>query len=378
MRQVLFHIGPVPIYGFGMMLFITFAACYWLVGRRAEKEGIAKQHLQDLAVWLFVGGLIGARIWFMIQDKNSTFWPPWNFFRIWEGGLVFYGSAVGGLVAFFVAYFFIIRKHGLSVLQLGDILAPCIALGLSLGRIGCLLNGCCWGHVACPDCLQVTFPLSAPPRFALVHDGLQTAAGFALDDRDRTGRTVAAVETGSPAAQTGGLKAGDVIVEADGQPIHQYADLWNHFGGDWPRGKTDLQLTVQRGAETIALPAFEPRTLGLHPTQFYETVSTALILLLLLAYEPFQKRKGELLVILMLCYSVHRFLNESLRNDTVPPIDSLFGWKVTLTQSQWGSIVVFAGGIALLLWLLRRPKVAPPAAPASETVVEAGEQVQAL
>src|SRR5262245_44303697 len=104
MRQVLFHIGPVPIYGFGMMLFVTFVACYWLIGKRATKQGIPKQHLQDLAVWIFIGGLIGARIVYMIQDKNSSFWPPWNFFRIWEGGLVFYGSALGGTAAFFLAY----------------------------------------------------------------------------------------------------------------------------------------------------------------------------------------------------------------------------------------------------------------------------------
>jgi phosphatidylglycerol:prolipoprotein diacylglycerol transferase len=377
MQQVLFHIGPVPIYGFGMMLFITFAACYWLVGRRAEKEGIAARHAQDLAIWLFVGGLIGARLVFVIVEEPRMLWPPWNFFKIWEGGLVFYGSAFGGLVAFFVAYVFIIRKYGLSILQLGDIVAPCIALGLSLGRIGCLLNGCCWGHVACPDCFQVHFPLSAPPRFALVEAGLQTTAGFALDDRDRTGRTISAVETGSPAALVGGLQPGDVIVGADGAPIRQYADLFNHFRAEWPRGKADLQLTVQRGDDTIVLPAFAPRTLGLHPTQLYETISTALIFLLLLAYEPFRKRYGEVLVILMLCYSIHRFINESLRNDTAPPIESLFGWHVTLTLSQWISIVVFAGGLVLGAWLRRGAKAVPEPATASETVVEAGEQVQA-
>lgn len=386
MRQVLFYIGPLPIFGFGMMLFITFAACYWLVGYRAEKRGIAKQHLQDLAVWLFIGGLIGARIVFMIQYHV----PIWDFYRIWEGGLVFYGSALGGLAAFFLAYFLIIRKHGLSILQLGDILAPGIALGLSLGRIGCLLNGCCYGHVACNDCLAypVHFPLSAPAvQGMLVPKGYQTAAGFALAGREPTSRdfafdpdpvwrTVRAVEPSSPAQIVGHLQAGDVIVAADDHPVHTYDDLWNYMVRRWPRGKSDLQLTVQRAGETLALPAFEPRTLGLHPTQFYETISAGLIFLLLLAFEPFQKRPGMLLAILMLCYSVHRFINESLRDDTdkYAPL----GVPLSLTLSQWGSIVVFAGGLVLLLWLLRRPQPTPPPAPATETVVEAGEQIQAL
>src|SRR5437764_726164 len=111
MRQVLFRIpihtsffpDGIPIYGFGMMLFVTFVATTWLAGRRAQKEGIAKEYLQDLAIWIFVGGIVGARIVYMLQYKIPL-WPLWNFFRIWEGGLVFYGSAIGGLAGYGLAY----------------------------------------------------------------------------------------------------------------------------------------------------------------------------------------------------------------------------------------------------------------------------------
>src|SRR5437762_2998928 len=118
MQQVLFWIpiktdwtpDGIPIYGFGMMLFLAFVVCTWLAGRRAQKEGIAKEHIQDLAIWIFVGGIVGARIVYMIQYDV----PLWQFHRIWEGGLVFYGSAIGGLIGYTLAYFFIIRKYGLS------------------------------------------------------------------------------------------------------------------------------------------------------------------------------------------------------------------------------------------------------------------------
>ena len=55
-------------------------------------------------------------------------------------------------VAFLVAYYAIIKKHKLSTLRLLDVIAPCVALGLCLGRVGCLLNGCCYGEVACANC----------------------------------------------------------------------------------------------------------------------------------------------------------------------------------------------------------------------------------
>ena len=158
MQQVLFHIpihtawtpDGIPIYGYGMMLFLAFIACTWLAGRLARREGIAVEHVQDLAIYLFIGGIVGSRVWFFVEEAASGRSADWHqFFKIWEGGLVFYGGMIGGAVAFVIAYYTIIKKHHLSTLKLADVIAPCAALGLCLGRIGCLLNGCCYGEVAC-------------------------------------------------------------------------------------------------------------------------------------------------------------------------------------------------------------------------------------
>ncbi len=368
MRQVLFHI-PIPlfgdpegisVYGFGMMLVLAYLSCSWLASRLGRREGVPPEKLQDLAIWLLVCGLLGARVTYIIQ-YHDQFRDFWQYFRIWDGGLVFYGSAVGGLIGYFLARRFALRDVKASSWKMADLIAPCAALGLALGRVGCLLNGCCYGHVACPDCPAIHFPLSSPPRIDLVARGYQTAAGFTMtDDPNADERTVGRVVPDSPAARAG-LKPGDVIVKAHGsgqetdRDIDKYSDLYDYLIY-WPRGKNDLEFSVRRqqgnGAETVRLPAFVPYTLGLHPTQLYETISMLLCLSLLLAYYPFRRHDGEVMVLFMFCYGAHRFVNEILRNDT---------GKVAfdLTLSQNGSVLVLVAALALGLYLWRKPPQYP-------------------
>ncbi len=372
MQQVLFRIpletgwtpNGIPIYGYGLMLFVAFVACTWLGSRLARREGIAPEHVQDLAIYLFVGGIIGSRVVYMIQyykgwSVGFSDWPHFvqlvkDFFSIWEGGLVFYGGAAGGALAYVVAYYAVIKKHHISTLKLADVIAPCVALGLCLGRVGCLLNGCCYGEVACPSCPAVHFPLSGMPREQLVKSGYQTDAGFTLSDRADNDHTVGAVEPGS-AAERAGLKPGDVIAKLDGHAIDSDSDLWKYMYPEWPRGKNDLTLTVERKGEAHEVTmTFAPMTLGLHPTQLYETISMALLLFLLLAYYPFRRHDGELLALFFMLYPLHRFLNEMLRGD-----NEKVGFGLTLSQN--GSILLFAIGLILFLWLRRLPAQQPAA-----------------
>jgi prolipoprotein diacylglyceryltransferase len=107
MQQVLFTIpffkesfppDGLPVYGFGAMLFITFVAVTLWGTRRAKAVGMPGERFQDMVIWLFVTGIIGARVLYMIQYANH--FPDQSiagllgaFFKIWEGGIVFYGSA---------------------------------------------------------------------------------------------------------------------------------------------------------------------------------------------------------------------------------------------------------------------------------------------
>lgn len=394
MCQVLFRLpipgiqGGLPFYGFGVMLFFAFIICTWLASRRAKREGVPPQIIQDLAIWIFIGGIVGARVVYMIQYDQ----PLTHFFYIWQGGLVFYGSAAGGVIAYALAYYFVLRKQNVSTWKIADIIAPSAAIGLCLGRVGCLLNGCCYGNVACPHCVGIQFPLSAPARMALVERGVQTPAGFTLtDDPDADPRTIDAVEPGSPAADSG-LKRGDIIEAVNGHSVE--APLFIEFGegenlervscntlgdcerqlqgvkkknpkelrvGDdltrllvyrWERGENKLTLTIRRKVDgkdqEVTIGPFRPLTVPLHPTQVYESISTLLLFLLLTAYYPFHRNDGQVMALFMIGYSVHRFLNEMLRNDTDPVA---FG----MTLSQNGSILIFVAGLALWIWRARSP-----------------------
>src|SRR5262245_17001101 len=349
MQQVLFTIpftffglapDGVPIYGFGAMLFLAFVTSMWLVGYLAQREGISKEKVLDLALWVFLFGIIGARVVFIIHFNR-----PWSdFFKIWEGGIEFYGSAVGGWVGYALGWWFSRNKYRVPTWRLADAVAPVVCVGLLLGRIGCLLNGCCYGHV-CTDCdnTGLRFPLmTSPARELVVENGYQTLAGFTLDDAvdamgARADAVVGKVEHGSP-AERAGLRELDVIQTINGQPVSSATDLKRILQSSWPRGETKLALVVKRTGAPVELPVFVPRTLPLIPTQLYESISMGLIFFLLMAFYPYRRHYGQVFVVLMLCYAVHRFFNETLRNDTKPLRVDLFVLQLDLTLSQWGSI----------------------------------------
>lgn len=356
MRQVLFYLPlrvvglpDLPIYGYGFMLFVAFVACTWLASRLARREGIRPSLLQDLAIWIFVSGIVGARLTFIVQYRQD-FTQFWQYFAIWDGGLVFYGSAIGAVFGYFLAYACFLKKNGVSTWKMIDIIAPCAALGLAFGRIGCLLNGCCFGNVACVDCPSVSFPLASAPRVVMTERGFQTAAGFTMTPPRAV---VKAVDPASP-AYAAGLRPGDVIVELNGREVDVYHDVDAQMRVFWPRGKNDLALKVRRDGQDLALPAFGARTIGLHPTQVYETISMALLTFVLLSYYPLKTRDGSVMVVFMLGYALHRFLNEILRTDTAPVA---FG----MTLSQNISLLVGLGGLLLAgaVWMMRPPPSRP-------------------
>lgn len=364
MDQVLFTIPPgIPVYGYGTMLFVAFVACTMLATRLGRRVGIPGEVFQELVLWLFVFGIVGARIMFIIYQifwEGRQFRSPLEYFAVWDGGLVFYGSFIGGVIGYLVVDRFLQRKYPFDRWKLLDVAAPCVALGLAIGRLGCLLNGCCYGNVACEKCPSITFPLAAPPRFDMVMRGYQSPAGFTVD-RDMQ-RKVALVESGSPAAAVG-LKVGDKIVKVNDIDVvriekgrEDYGVLHEAFRGLWPRGKNDLVLTIQTPAgQEQTLDPIRPRTIPLHPTQLYETISMSLLLFFLVAWFPYRRHDGILMVFFMFGYGVHRFLNEMLRTDT-----EKVAFNMTLSQNI--SLIVLAAAVLLAIGVWRHRGQATAAA----------------
>ncbi|WP_020473204.1 prolipoprotein diacylglyceryl transferase family protein [Zavarzinella formosa] len=427
MFQVLFHIpilkgyfppDGIPIHGFGVMLFLTFISGVWFLGWLSQKTGsnLPREKVQDLVIILFVSGLAGARFTYMQQYHV----PLSQFFRIWEGGIVLYGGIIAGIGAFLIYYFGVLRRFQVNLWRLADATAPAIALGIALGRVGCLLNGCCYGHVADEGCPAIGFPLMTAPARDVVVDkfGYQTPTGFttARSAPDDLRSVIDRVETNSQAANAG-LRHGDKIIEVNGfsnggvlivyggedalaraeqlgrereaqridsQPgekndarvklvfddVKKAIDVRNQLRTDisgkgrvfdtdvftdlinnWPRGDQQLDMKVERQGQEAIIPAFTPRTLGLHPTQIYESISMLLLIGFLLAYYPLRRHDGQVFTLFLACYAVHRFLNEILRNDT--PIE---GFGMSLSQNISVLILIAALGMELGLrkWGTRR------------------------
>jgi phosphatidylglycerol:prolipoprotein diacylglycerol transferase len=148
---ILFEIGGRPVHAYGLALSVAFLAGTALGGFRARREGVAGRHILVVASWAFVAALAGSRFFYLLFEDPSGLARPGEWVRLWAGGLVFYGGFFGAVASSFLYA----RAAGISFLLLGDLLAPSIALGHGIVRIGCFLNGCCYGK---PASWGVVFP----------------------------------------------------------------------------------------------------------------------------------------------------------------------------------------------------------------------------
>jgi phosphatidylglycerol:prolipoprotein diacylglycerol transferase len=154
-HQVAIDFGPIKIHWYGIFIAIGFLAGVWTAGKRGLRHNLSPQLISDLAMWLLVGAIIGARVWHVASywEKEFSGKPFIEIFKIQNGGLVFYGGFVGAAVA---GTIFALWKK-LPWFKTADALAPSIALGSVFGRLGCLMTGCCYGK-ACELPWAIRFP----------------------------------------------------------------------------------------------------------------------------------------------------------------------------------------------------------------------------
>lgn len=142
MHPIILQTGYFTVHSWGLMLSIGILAGLWLARNHAAQQGLDREVLLDLALWLVVGGLLGARSFYVaVYEPGYYLSHPWEIFMFWKAGLVYYGAFLGGIVAGLI--FMYNRK--LPFWSLADLVAPSLALGYGVVRIGCFLNGCCYG-----------------------------------------------------------------------------------------------------------------------------------------------------------------------------------------------------------------------------------------
>ena len=155
MHPILIQIGHFSVYSYGAMFALGFAAAFFLIVRNAPRYNFEKDTIGNLLFAALLGGIAGARALYVLLHISYYMRHPLEILNLTRGGLVWYGGNLGGLAAF-VWY---AAKRKLKIWNAADLFVPYIALAQSIGRIGCFLNGCCYGIASSPSYpLGVVFP----------------------------------------------------------------------------------------------------------------------------------------------------------------------------------------------------------------------------
>ncbi len=156
MYPILFKIGPVAIYTYGVMIALGIMAGLYFASRQAKKEAIGSGIIVDIVFWIILSGFIGARITYVfVEWKYFTEYPLKVLFA--REGFVFYG----GFIFSFLTAFLYVKIKKLNAWKLADIIAPSTALGYAIGRLGCFFYGCCYGRPT-NSLLGILFPPEVP------------------------------------------------------------------------------------------------------------------------------------------------------------------------------------------------------------------------
>lgn len=306
----------VTIKGFGLMIVIGFLMGAWLVGRLSRSITSNPQHITNVALYALVGGMIGARLFFVIHYIEKFREHPLEFFYIWQGGLEFYG---GVLIAVPVIVFYL-RRHKLPIRKTFDILAIGLMFGIAFGRLGCFMNSCCYGRPT-EQPLGLRFPYSSFPYVSQINpDPLRNRSEPQLE-----------------------------------LPLEEYHDFTAQNGKWYPKPYEELS-DEQKKAVTHG----EHRCLPVHPTQLYSSVNGALLCLILYLFWRRSQRAidenkmklfagpGFTFALAFILYGVTRFGIEAIRDDN--PFE--YAWWAMYkggTVSQNVSIYLVIFGVVLMV-----------------------------
>ena len=339
----------LPIRGYGVMLLVAVTAAVAMAAWRGRRVGIDPELVFTLAFWAFVPGIIGARAFYVIEywgdfQKETLFETLTAMVNVTGGGLVVYGSVIGGVLGL-AAFIWRYRMPPLATL---DLIAPSFMLGMAIGRIGCFLNGCCFGGV-CDLPWAVTFPADSPPYLYQAQHGDTFVQGVKVAGAPGAEPVIAAVRPGSPAERQG-LEPGQKIVSIDGYPVHTAEQARREL---LRAQEFDTQIAVETsGRESVAewpiarpLPRSEP----VHPTQIYSSLNALVICLFLVAYAPFRRRDGVVWAMFLTLYPITRFLLETIRTDE----PGVFGTGLSISQVV--SLILLACAAAFWAYAFIKP-----------------------
>ncbi|MBN2447603.1 MAG: prolipoprotein diacylglyceryl transferase [Phycisphaerae bacterium] len=378
MHPVLFTIPginfSIPSYGFMMMLgFLT--AILW-AARRAQRSGGNPDIILNCGFIALICGVVGARAMFVIHywdrfaARGSTAEIIMSVINVTQGGIEFYGGFVLSVVG--VVVYLALWHHSLRWYL--DIVAPSAMVGLAFGRVGCFLNGCCWGGV-CTMPWAVTFPCSSPPamvQWSTLEPGAAipaeliytTKSGLSMpitrESLRPTAAQIAQAEERDTAAAAAITKlAGQIAGTSDAAQRQALTKQLERAKAEQLRAKTqfaDVRSVMRKfglSYDEIRAIAQGHRSAPVHPTQLYSVITAALLALLLDRIYWRRSRDGQVICVLLLVQPIARYLLEVIRADN--PVDTL-GFTVSQAIALTLTLIGLIGLVALRALPLRSPR----------------------
>lgn len=356
----------MAVRGYGAFLMLAAASAVGLAALRADRIGKRPDRKKDglvisgdliygLAPWVMVGGLAGARLFYVIQYNEQFMRPTWGatlaaMANLTQGGLVVYGGFIGGFVAAVLAC----RRHHWPIGLIGDAIAPCLFVGLFFGRLGCLMNGCCWGGACEPDTFAAHFPPGSPVYQEQMLSGrLVGLQGTPMSDVDKHASKreleVTNVAADSVAAEQG-VKPGDTITLSLDGVAQTLAPETR------PAEESLPGLAMYRDGRLLGRfwqSELPERALAVRATQVISSLFAACAFAWILACEWLLSRQqkrvppGVLMLVAFATYAVLRLVLEWIR------VDEAGQFGTGLSISQWVSLGVLFASVGCLIARLR-------------------------
>ena len=319
-----------------MMLGLGFICALYLARWRSRRAGENPDNVTNVCIYCLLAGIVGARIFYVFHHWSEFSGHPGDIFATWSGGLEFLGGVILAIVVAAI-YFY---KTKLPARKFVDILAPSLMLGLAFGRMGCLLNGCCFGG-PCELPWAIDFPAvheHATPGCDKHHEPQYSHAYYyqLFPDTDRGTGPLLILPDDYYYGFTDGQ--GNYVKSARDIPAGHEAEYY-------PEIKPFSELSEKQYG---ALRTGEYPMHKIHPAQIYSILAALTICLVLnLAYKRF-RYDGQVFALMLILYSIGRFTIESLRTDS--PLEF-----TGLTISQNLSVIALPAGILLMVLFTRKP-----------------------
>ena len=331
-----FNVG-LPVRGYGVMLMLGVLSALGIALYRCKRVGIGQEAFFSLATWVVLSGLLGARIFYVVQKwdelaGDSIAGKIWTAVKVTEGGLVVYGSVIGGLIAMLVWC----RRNRMPIVPIADSITPAFFIGLAFGRLGCLLNGCCYGGVCDLPLPSIAFPAGSPAYMDQFATGKLLGIGADKAPSSAEPQNIESVASDSWAA------ANKIQI---GQRLVSIREMM--VAGPTPNEpmlNPVFQAEVKIDGRRFQVPADEvpTRSVPVHPSQVYAAISGLMLCGWTLLLSETTRRNGVVFGSGLVAYGVLRIIEEIIR------VDEAGQFGTSLSIAQWISLAGIAFGFAMI------------------------------